>query len=150
MSKKQLTRSEYYQRQNKQTIKNNFQHLRNMRDEVVRNGMYNLLEDAVQIALELHDENHQAHIEIGDTYGWVLIHNGKIEDLMVVSTPQNEGRATEQLRKKASGVSKRGWIGIVMAGLEPANYFSVTYESNLLYYTTLEIKQNFLYYFTAI
>ena len=150
MSKKQETRSEYYQRQNKQTIKNNFQYLRNMRDEVVRNGMYNLLEDAVQIALELHDENHQAHIEIGDTYGWVLIHNGNIEELAVVSTPQNEGRATEQLRKKARWINKKGWVGIVMAGLEPANYFSVTYESNLLYYTLQDIRQNFFQYFTAI
>ena len=135
---------------NAQVIKNAFARLRLTKDEIIRQGMYGLLEDAVQIALELHDENHQAHIEIGDTYGWVLIHNGNIEELAVVSTPQNEGRATEQLRKKARWINKKGWVGIVMAGLEPANYFSVTYESNLLYYTTLEIKQNFLYYFTAI
>lgn len=112
--------------------------------------MFNLLEDAVQIALDLHDANHQAHIEIGDTYGWVLIHNGNIEELAVVSTPQNEGRATEQLRKKARWINKKGWVGIVMAGLEPANYFSVTYESNLLYYTLQDIRQNFYQYFTAI
>lgn len=150
MSRRQETRSEYYKRENKQAIKNNLLILRNMRDEVIRNGMYALLEDAVQIALDMHDANHQAHIEIGDTYGWALIHNGNIEEISVVSTPQNEGRATEQLRKKARWINKRGWVGIVMAGLEPANYFSVTYESNLLYYTFLDIKQNFFQYFTAI
>ena len=150
MSRRQETRSEYYKRENKQAIKNNLLILRNMRDEVIRNGMYALLEDAVQIALDMHDANHQAHIEIGDTYGWALIHNGNIEEISVVSTPQNEGRATEQLRKKARWINKRGWVGIVMAGLEPANYFSVTYESNLLYYTFLDIRQNFFQYFTAI
>lgn len=150
MSRRQETRSEYYKRENKQAIKNNLLILRNMRDEVIRNGMYALLEDAVQIALDMHDANHQAHIEIGDTYGWALIHNGNIEEISVVSTPQNEGRATEQLRKKARWINKRGWVGIVMAGLEPANYFSVTYESNLLYYTFLDIKQDFFKYFTAI
>lgn len=137
-------------KQNSQTIGNAFARLRRMEEEVIRRGMYALLEDAVQIALELHDENHQAHIEIGDTYGWVLIHNGNIEELAVVSTPQNEGRATEQLRKKARWINKKGWVGIVMAGLEPANYFSVTYESNLLYYTLQDIRQNFFQYFTAI
>lgn len=150
MSRKQETRSEYYKRKNKQAIKNNLSVLRDMREEAIRNGMYALLEDAVQIALEMHDANHQAHIEIGDTYGWALIHNGNIEEISVVSTPQNEGRATEQLKKKARWINKRGWVGIVMAGLEPANYFSVTYESNLLYYTFLDIKQDFFKYFTAI
>lgn len=137
-------------KQNSQTIGNAFARLRRMEEEVIRRGMYALLEDAVQIALDLHDENHQAHIEIGDTYGWVLIHNGKIEELAVVSTPQNEGRATEQLRDIVGKVRGTGWVGVVMAGLEPANYFSVTYESNLLYYTFQEIKQDFFKYFTAI
>lgn len=150
MSRKQETRSEFYKRENIQAIKNNLLVLRDMREEAIRNGMYALLEDAVQIALDMHDANHQAHIEIGDTYGWALIHNGNIEEISVVSTPQNEGRATEQLKKKARWINKRGWVGIVMAGLEPANYFSVTYESNLLYYTFLDIKQDFFKYFTAI
>lgn len=137
-------------KKNSQTIGNAFARLRRNEEEAIRTGMYSLLEDAVQIALELHDEYHQSHIEIGDTYGWVLIHNGKIEDLMVVSTPQNEGRATEQLQDIVSKVRQTGWVGVVMAGLEPANYFSVTYEANLLYYTTLDIKQNFFDYFQAI
>jgi hypothetical protein len=135
---------------NEQTIKNAFARLMADKDEIIRRGMYSLLEEAVKFALEIHDESHQTHIEIGDTYGWALIHNGNIEEISVVSTPQNEGRATEQLRKKARWINKRGWVGIVMAGLEPANYFSVTYESNLLYYTFLDIKQNFFQYFTAI
>lgn len=137
-------------RQNSQTIENAFARLRMNEEEIIRRGMYGLLEDAVQIALDLHDENHQAHIEIGDTYGWILIHNGQIEDLMVISTPQNEGRATEQLREIVSKVKQRGWVGVVMAGLEPANYFSVIYEANVLYYTTLVTRDNFFEYFHAI
>lgn len=137
-------------KKNSQTIGNAFARLRRNEENTIRNGMYGLLEDAVQIALDLHDPKHQAHIEIGDTYGWVLIHNGNIEDLMVVSTPQNEGRATEQLQNIVSKVRKSGWVGVVMAGLEPANYFSVTYELNLLHYTFQDIQRNFFQYFTAI
>lgn len=137
-------------RQNSQVIGNAFARLRRNEEEIIRRGMYELLEDAVQVALDLHDPKHQAHIEIGDTYGWVLIHNGQIEELAVVSTPQNEGRATEQLQDIVGKVRSTGWVGVVMAGLEPANYFSVTYESNLLQYTFQEIKRDFFKYFTAI
>ena len=55
---------------NQQTIKNAFARLKSTKDEVIRAAMYGLLEDAVQIALDAHDEKHQSHIELGDTYGW--------------------------------------------------------------------------------
>lgn len=137
-------------RQNSQTIGNAFARLRKNEEEIIRRGMYGLLEDAVQIALDAHDEKHQAHIEIGDTYGWVLIHNGKIEELAVVSTPQNEGRATEQLQNIARKVGSTGWIGVVMAGLEPANYFSTIYEMGMLDYSLQMTRDNFFEYFQAI
>lgn len=137
-------------KKNSQTIKNAFARLARNEEEAIRRGMYGLLEDAVQIALEAHDDKHQAHIEIGDTYGWILIHNGKIEDLMVVSTPQNEGRATEQLRNIVGKVGSSGWVGVVMAGLEPAEYFAIVYEIGILDYTIQVTQNNFFEYFRAI
>lgn len=135
---------------NQQVIKNAFARLKLTKDEVIRAGMYGLLEDAVQIALDAHDERHQSHIELGDTYGWMLVHNHKIEEIAVVSTADNRGRATKQLRAKLKNLPSKGWVGVVMAGLEPANYFSVTYEMGMLDFAVQMTEQNFFQYFKAI
>lgn len=135
---------------NQQVIKNAFARLSLSKDEIIRAGMYGLLEDAVQIALEAHDEKHQSHIELGDTYGWMLIHNHKIEEIAVVSTADNRGKATRQLRAKLKDLPSKGWVGVVMAGMEPANYFSVRYEIGMLDFSMQITEQNFLQYFKAI
>lgn len=135
---------------NQQIINNAFARLKITKDEVIRAGMYGLLEDAVQIALAAHDERHQSHIELGDTYGWMLVHNHKIEEILVVSTADNRGRATKQLRAKLIDLPSKGWVGVVMAGLEPANYFSVTYETGMLDFAMQMTAQNFFQYFQAI
>lgn len=136
---------------NERVIKNALARLSATKDEVIRAGMYGLLEDAVQIALEAHDERHQSHIELGDTYGWMLLHNGKIEEISVVATSDNVGKATKKLRqlaiRKAFG---KGWVGVVMAGLEPANYFSVIYEMGMLDFSLQITKQNFSQYFKKL
>jgi hypothetical protein len=135
---------------NQQIIKNAFARLSLSKDEVIRAGMYGLLEDAVQIALEAHDEKHQSHIELGDTYGWMLVHNHKIEEIAVVSTADNRGKATRQLRAKLKDLPSKGWVGVVMAGMQPANYFSVRYEIGMLDFSMQMTKQNFFQYFKAI
>lgn len=138
-------------KQNERVIKNALAKLRADREEVIRSIMYGLLEDAVQIALDAHNERHQSHIELGDTYGWMLLHNGKIEELMVVSTDDNRGKATKQLKMIAlKKILSRGWKGVVMAGLEPASYFSVNYELGMLDYSMQMTAENFSKYFTKI
>lgn len=135
---------------NQQVIKNAFARLSLSKDEVIRSGMYGLLEDAVQIALDAHDEKHQSHIELGDTYGWMLVHNHKIEEIAVVATADNRGQATKQLRAKLKDLPSKGWVGVVMAGLEPANYFSVRYEMGMLDFAIRMTEQNFFQYFKKI
>lgn len=138
-------------KQNERVIKNALAKLRADREDVIRSIMYGLLEDAVQIALDAHNERHQSHIELGDTYGWMLLHNGKIEELMVVSTDDNRGKATKQLKMIAlKNILRSGWKGVVMAGLEPASYFSVNYELGMLDYSMQMTAENFSKYFTKI
>lgn len=138
-------------KRNKQTIRNAFARLRADKDEAIRAGMYGLLEDAVQHALDAHDDRHRSHIEMGDTYGWMLLHNGKVEEIMVESTSENKGKATMQLQRLARRkFFSRGWVGVVMAGLEPASYFSVTYEMGMLDFSVQMTRQNFLQYFKRI
>lgn len=135
---------------NQQVIKNAFARLKVTKEEAIRSGMYGLLENAVQIALDAHDEKHQSHIELGDTYGWMLVHNHRIDEIAVVSTSDNRGRATKQLRAKLKDLPAKGWVGVVMAGLEPANYFSVVYETGMLDFAIQMTKQDFFQYFKAI
>lgn len=135
---------------NQQVIKNAFARLKSTKDEVIRAAMYGLLEDAVQIALDAHDEKHQSHIELGDTYGWMLVHNHRIEEIAVVATADNRGQATKQLRAKLKDLPSKGWVGVVMAGLEPANYFSVRYEMGMLDFAIQMTEQNFFQYFKKI
>jgi hypothetical protein len=135
---------------NEQTIKNAFARLMADKDEIIRRGMYSLLEEAVKFALEIHDESHQTHIEIGDTYGWMLVHDHKIEEIVTVATADNRGKATKALRSKLSKLPAKGWVGVVMAGLKPANYFSVTYEVGIINNTADMTRQKFSQYFTRI
>jgi hypothetical protein len=135
---------------NERVIKNAFARLKATKDEVIRAGMYGLLEDAVQHALDAHDSKHQSHIELGDTYGWMLVHNRKIEEIAVVATDNNVGRATKQLKATLKDLPSNGWAGVVMAGLEPANYFAVTYEVGIINNTAAMTKQRFTQYFTEI
>lgn len=135
---------------NQQIIQKAFARLKSTKDEVIRAGMYGLLEDAVQIALDAHDEKHQSHIELGDTYGWMLVHNHRIEEIAVVATADNRGQATKQLRAKLKDLPSKGWVGVVMAGLEPANYFSVRYEMGMLDFAIQMTEQNFFQYFKKI
>lgn len=135
---------------NDKVIRKAFARLATQKEETVRNGMVDLLEDAVKFALENHDESHQSHIKIGDTYGWMLVHNHRVEKISVVSTADNQGKATKMLRSKLISMPAKGWIGVVMAGMEPANYFMISYEKDIINNTIQMTKQMFTSYFTKI
>ena len=135
---------------NSQTISRAFARLQETKDEVIRAGMYGLLEDAVQVALDAHDEKHLSHIELGDTYGWMLVHNRQIEELVVVSNSNNRGNATRKLKARLKDLPSKGWAGIVLAGLQPAKYFVVVYELGMLGFSMKVTKDNFFKYFKAL
>ena len=148
MSKKSALR-----KANNDTIKNAFARLIASKDEKITAAMYGMLEDAVQIALEIHenDPRHHNHLVIGDTYGWMLVHNHRIQEIMVVSTEDNEGKATDQLRAYLKELPEKGWAGVVMAGMETMDgftYFSYRFERIVLEQTARITKENFFQYFT--
>lgn len=134
---------------NNKVIQEAFERLKVGKDEAIEAAMYGILEDAVKIALDLHDERHAMHLAIGDTYGWALMHNGKIKDIMVVSLPDNRGDAIDQLQEECAFAAESGWVGIVMAGMHP-NYFSERFERLVLGKTIEITKDNFFDYFKQI
>jgi hypothetical protein len=110
-------------------------------------GMYRLLERAVKAALEFHDEDHQSHIEMGDTYGWMLVVNGRIDKIEVNAEAEKVGQASQMLRTYEGRVSNTGYVGVVMAGMQPANFFTINYEKGILESTIHITRSNFYQYF---
>ena len=80
----------------------------------------------------------------------MLVHNHRIKEIAVVSTANNKGRATKQLRAKLKELPQKGWVGVVMAGLDPASYFSLEYEEKMLTYSKRVTQINFSQYFKKI
>ena len=143
-------RGQELRRKNNATIQDAFARLIKTKDEVIEAGMYDVLENAVHVALAAHNETHQSHIQIGDTYGWMLVHNHRIVEISVVATDDNKGNASKQLREKLRELPKTGWIGVVMAGMQPASYFSIAYELGTLEHAKNITLLNFYNFFKPI
>lgn len=143
-------RGQELKRANISIINNAFARLIKTKDEVIEAGMYDVLENAVHVALEAHNAEHQLHLEIGDTYGWMLVHNHRIVEISVVATDDNRGNATKQLREKLRELPKTGWIGVVMAGMQPASYFSIAYELGTLEHARTATLLNFKQFFKPL
>lgn len=136
-----------YEKQNEKVIKAAFARLAKSKDMSIRMGMYRLLERAVKAALEFHDEGHQSHIELGDTYGWMLVVNGRIDKIEVNAEAEKVGQASQMLRTYEGKVPNVGYVGVVMAGMQPANFFTINYEKRILESTIQITKYNFNQYF---
>lgn len=139
-----------YERQNEKVIKAAFARLAKSKDMSIRMGMYRLLERAVKAALEFHDEDHQSHIEMGDTYGWMLVVNGRIDKIEVNAEAEKVGQASQMLRTYEGKVPNVGYVGVVMAGMQPANFFTINYEKRILESTIQITKHNFNQFFRKI
>lgn len=123
---------------NSQTITAAFTRFRQTTDERFRIGMERLLGFAVQAALEHHDDRHQNHSLLGDTYGWVLFHDGVEVSRNIVG--HGDGDVTERLGTVPHW--DQGWCGIVMAGMNPVGYFDVIYEFVPMRKAIADLKQN--------
>lgn len=145
-----MAKSIGYEKQNEKVIKAAFARFVKSKDMTIRMGMYRLLEDAVKAALEFHDEDHQSHIEMGDTYGWMLVVNGRIDKIEVNAEAEKVGQASQMLRTYEGKVANLGYVGVVMAGMQPANFFTINYEKGILESTIHITRSNFYQYFRKI
>lgn len=109
-----------------------FERLRKRMEEKAEVTMVDVLKKAVDYALESHDDEHRNHLLVGDTYGWALVHNNAIIKSEVRTGKNNEGNVKASLAEMAASLGKKGYVGIVMAGMNPTNYFAVDYEMDIL------------------
>ncbi len=134
---------------NSNVIKNAFGRLRQSSYLQCKEAMLRLLPAAVDEALRLHDAEHQRHIEMGDTYGWVLFYNGGVVEMDVKAKDSKlKGGAIGLLNSLKAG--HKGWVGMVVAGMQPMYYFAVDYEQQVLLYTQDDIIANFSKYFKPV
>ena len=167
-----------YLRQNSRTIDKAIRSFVEQDEKIIIQGMCDLLSEAVQYALSIHDEGHQQHLQIGDTYGWALVNDGKMVALEVdgqrtifgrakafvkralafnydqMENPSlkfREGQTARSLREAIQKVPKKGYVGIVMAGMKASHtWFYVDYEVGILTDTISNVEQKFKTYFKPI
>lgn len=143
-------------RRNDLIVRNAFKRLEANKETMIESGMVRLLGDAVQYAISIHDHEHFGHRITGDSYGWALVHNGAIKRMQVNGGRHGQGDAEDQLRDVARGVTKEGWVGIILSSMSMAFgnrkpiYFEVDYEMGILDMTQDEIQDHFNDYFKPI
>lgn len=128
---------------NEQTIERAFGRLLSSERRSVERGMVDCLREAVRYALDAHDGRHRRHIESGDTYGWLLVHDGSSVRMEVTSGGEAIGDVTARLLRMEGRVRRTGWVGIVMAGMNPASFFSLDYEIDVLHDTVAMTERTF-------
>lgn len=135
--------------ENDKIIENAFSRLAATEDELITSGLRKMLKDGMNIALQLHDAEHLHHIEMGDSYGWILWHNGDVVD-MEVKAKHHTGSSVEWQMRTIPAVVKEGWCGAIVAGMLPTHYFAYDYEIGILETTIDLVKENFHYYFKRV
>jgi len=145
----------YYEK-NEKTIWDSFAKLQAREYNMIRPAMTRLLRACVEYALFSHDllsgpGHKMMHLVIGDSYGWILFHNGvAVESEVTGGHDRHEAEAniTELLKRSGSGL--HGWVGVVMAGMRPTKYFAMEYEVDILNMTMSFFKENYRNYFKEL
>lgn len=132
---------------NRKVIRSAFKRLTLSKNDIIRNGMERFLDDAVDYALNAHDERHQHHIEFGDSYGWILFHNGEKVSMNINSGTESKSSVSAKLESLRDSMPKEGWIGVLMATMHPFKYYVVSYEMDILNKTIDWSKKGLMSYF---
>lgn len=140
-----------YKKQNDAIINRLFKALPKAVDKSVGEAYEKLLDDGVQYCLDAHASG-MMHLVSGDSYGWVLLHNGReVKRRIFAENGPSMGNATKELDRVRHHLPKTGWAGVVLAGMEPASYFMLTAE---FYYMRSGISKlsgrNFNKYFKQV
>lgn len=128
---------------NNSVIERAFARLAAVEEKTVGEGLKKTLEEAVKYALAIHDERHRRHIASGDTYGWIMIHDGVAVGMEVNAGSASIGDVTARLLRMEGRVRRTGWVGVVMAGMNPPSFFSLDYEMDVMHDTADMTERTF-------
>ena len=139
-----------YLESNNSTIDRAFARLSASKEKAISDGMYLLLDAALDYLHEAHADT-MHHENESNTLGWALIHNGTIVD--AVSQAKGEftprGDVLDKLQQIASGVTRNGWVGIVASDVENG-WYRVDWEMGYLLNSANRVRANFHKFFKKI
>ena len=132
---------------NNKTIMKAFNGLRHNKHNHLVAGLKGLLQDAVMFIYEQHRiDGHMNHLEYGDTYGWALYHNGQMIDKKINTGPYiSDFSVSDELESRIA--ASKGYVGIVMAGMNPAAFFWEKHEIPYMELTADMIAAEYLRFF---
>ena len=139
---------------NDRTIVNAFKRLATTEYLTAMGGMKALLDSAVVFALQRHEEEGLPHhLETGDSYGWALGYQGQCVAIKV-TTGENYSEDSvhdtlkAELIKHSKSVNR--YVGIVMAGMDPPQFYKLEHEEEILSDTMDLVAGDFDRYFHKI
>lgn len=138
-----------YTAKNEQKIKKAFGSLVFTKDYILTIKLPTIMRDAINAALDIHEqENHPMHLEIGDSYGWIIAKDGKAiakEVHGVLGSKATSGVSQELDRVIDDSI---GWSAWLMAGMNTVDgkldYFSVRFEVEVLEMVADMVQQEVL------
>lgn len=135
---------------NEQTIRRAFSDFAIDKHKRVLEGLEGLMRDAVMFIYEQHRvDGHENHLEYGDTFGWAIYHNGQLLKKKVnTGTQISDFSVSDELEARLA--NSKGYVGIVMAGMDPKTIFWYSHEEKYFEVAKDMIMAEFDRFFTEI
>lgn len=137
-----------YERRNERVIKKAFSRWTDGLDGEIERSLVQTMKDGMLYALGAHDDTHRMHTILGDTYGWMVVHNGiEVERGLNehhVHSNNDAENAHLALDSCLHECPKSGFVGIVLASMEPVSYYAFAAEAEYLRAARKESKKEFL------
>ena len=136
---------------NRSVIEKAFARLQRSEEDVIRNGMYGLLNAGLHYLEEAHGLLHggERHTEENNTLGWALVHDGNM--LEVASHSGEEWTPYGDALHKLEDIARqtKGWVGIILSDMAN-DWYRVDYEFDYLAYSADRVQEHFNDYFKRI
>lgn len=135
---------------NEQTIRRAFSDFAIDKHKRVLEGLEGLMRDAVMFIYEQHRvDGHENHLEYGDTFGWAIYYNGQLLKKKVnTGTQISDFSVSDELEARLA--NSKGYVGIVMAGMDPKTVFRYSHEEKYFEVAKNMIMAEFDRFFTEI
>lgn len=135
---------------NEQTIRRAFSDFAIDKHKRVLEGLEGLMRDAVMFIYEQHRvDGHENHLEYGDTFGWAIYYNGQLLKKKVNTGMQiSDFSVSDELEARLA--NSKGYVGIVMAGMDPKTIFWYSHEEKYFEVAKDMIMAEFDRFFTEI
>jgi hypothetical protein len=135
---------------NEQTIRRAFSDFAIDKHKRVLEGLEGLMRDAVMFIYEQHRvDGHENHLEYGDTFGWAIYYNGQLLKKKVNTGMEiSDFSVSDELEARLA--NSKGYVGIVMAGMDPKTIFWYSHEEKYFEVAKDMIMAEFDRFFTEI